>query len=237
MPLLVCPPPIFISKFIASYKLWGSLLVSILLVYQAFSTTGIGSKWGIPSYDTFYQAPRDVLISRIEQASAAQQDTAEEFRTALDKFKSVTAFNGGDLEKQFNTLNDAFKNSEAAAQDVSARVETVVTATNRLLSEWRDELNDYHDPQFKQKAQQQFDQTRRQSEQLIAAMRATQAKTEPVLGAFRDQVLFIKHNLNMQAIGSLKQESATIETDVDLLIKEMEASVAQAETFVRALSD
>ena len=68
-------------------------------------------------------------------------------------------------------------------------------------------------------------------------MRKAEQKTEPVLAAFRDQVLFLKHNLNMQAVSSIQQESAIIEQDVAALIRDMETSIAEAEAFVKDLSN
>ncbi len=200
------------------------------------SPNGIGADWGVPSIDTFYKEPRDVLVTRINAASKAQQETADEFRSALETFKSVTGFKGGDLESQFNTLNAAFDDSEDAAAQVSKKVDRVVSATNSLLEEWREELEQYHDQAIKKRAQDQFDKTRNQSEKLISTMRKAEAKTKPVLAVFRDQVLFLKHNLNMQAISSLEQESATIERDVSELIADMQKSITEAEAFVNGLS-
>lgn len=217
-------------------KRWVSLLVALVGAYQLLSPNGIGANWGIPSYDTFYQESRDVLITRVEAASESQQETAKEFRSALEEFKSVTNFSGGDLEAKFNKLNAAYEGSEDAANNVSSRVDRVVDATNKLLKEWREELNEYHDPVFKKRATGQFDQTRLQAEKLIAAMRKAEEKTTPVLAAFRDQVLFLKHNLNMQAISSLELESASIEQDVSELIRDMETSISEAEEFVKELS-
>ncbi len=217
-------------------KRWITLVATLLAAHQAFSPNGIGADWGIPSYDTLYKEPRDVLITRVEAASDAQQETAQEFRTALEKFKSVTQFDGGDLERKFNTLNSAYKSSESAAKNIANRVDRVVTATNNLLSEWREELSQYHDASFKQRAESQFDATRLRAESLIAAMRKAQSKTEPVLSAFKDQVLFLKHNLNTQAISSLEKESGIIEQDVSQLIRDMELSIAEAEAFIKELS-
>ena len=66
-------------------------------------------------------------------------------------------------------------------------------------------------------------------------MRSAEQKTAPVLAAFRDQVLFVKHNLNMQAISSLSTENQIIEQDVANLISEMEASIAEAESFINSM--
>ena len=49
----------------------------------------------------------------------------------------------------------------------------------------------------------------------------------------RDNVLFLKHNLNAQAIASLRNELGNIETDVSTLIREMEASIERSQAFIR----
>ena len=229
-------PALLSFKPVARHKNWILLLLTLLGGYQMLSPNGVGASWGIPSIDTFYKEPRDVLVDRVEAARDVQQETAEEFRSALEHFKAVTGFDGGDLEDKFNTLNSAFERSEDAAADVSNRVDRVVDATNRLLKEWREELADYHDASFRQRAEQQFDVTRQQAEKLIAVMRRAEQKTEPVLAAFRDQVLFMKHNLNMQAIASLQQETLIIEQDVSALIQEMEISIAEAEAFIQSIN-
>lgn len=229
-------PLLLNSKALKGKKRWLGVAAILFSVYQTFSPNGIGAEWGIPSVDTFYKEPRDVLITRVEAASDAQQETAKEFRSALEEFKAVTGFNGGDLEKQYTTLNAAFESSEDAAQEVRSRVDRVVDASNRLLEEWRDELSQYHDASIKQRAQLQFDTTRAQAEKMIASMRKAEQKTEPVLAVFRDQVLFLKHNLNTQAISSLKQSSVEIEQDVSALIQDMELSIAEAEAFIKELS-
>ena len=59
---------------------------------------------------------------------------------------------------------------------------------------------------------------------------------QPVLRAFHDQVLFLKHNLNARAIGSLKGTSAKMDTDVTALKKSIDASMAEADNLINSLS-
>ncbi|MEC7380561.1 MAG: DUF2959 family protein, partial [Pseudomonadota bacterium] len=59
---------------------------------------------------------------------------------------------------------------------------------------------------------------------------------QPVLNTFQDQVLFLKHNLNAQAIASLRNEFASIENDIASLIRDMEASIAKADAFISELA-
>lgn len=56
-----------------------------------------------------------------------------------------------------------------------------------------------------------------------------------MLSAFQDQVLFLKHNLNARAIASLKGNLAAIESDIAVLIREMETSIREANRFIDAM--
>jgi len=54
-----------------------------------------------------------------------------------------------------------------------------------------------------------------------------------VLRDLRDYMLYLKHNLNAQAIGSLKQEADDIQIEVSSLIADMQKSIAAAEEFLK----
>ena len=83
----------------------------------------------------------------------------------------------------------------------------------------------------------QLADTRRQYKQLIDAMNRAEAKIAPVLVVFKDQVLYLKHNLNAQAISSLKGELKTVESDVTELIKAMEKSINEANAFIKTIEN
>jgi len=56
-----------------------------------------------------------------------------------------------------------------------------------------------------------------------------------VLRQFKDYVLYLKHNLNAQAVASLKGEAANIEGEITKLISRMNESIRQADAFVQAM--
>ena len=51
----------------------------------------------------------------------------------------------------------------------------------------------------------------------------------------RTYVLYLKHNLNAQAIGVLKKEVGDIEVEVQGLIQDITQSVSEADSFLKAL--
>ncbi len=68
-------------------------------------------------------------------------------------------------------------------------------------------------------------------------MKKAEAKLEPVLVPLRDQVLFMKHNLNAKAIAGLSNELVSVQTNVDKLVRDMDIAIAQADKFIAALQE
>lgn len=63
-------------------------------------------------------------------------------------------------------------------------------------------------------------------------MRKAEKTVHPVLETLRDQVIYLKHNLNARAISALKGELNTINSDVNKLIVDMQKSIDEANLFI-----
>ncbi len=178
---------------------------------------------------------RDLLVSDVQKARDAQEEAKEQFQTAFEQFSEVLNFNGGSLQDKYEKLNAEYERSESKAQAVHDRIDSVEDVSEALFNEWEIELGQYSNKNLRRASQQKLDQTNSQYSQLIKAMKRAEKKMGPVLAVFKDQVLFLKHNLNAQAIVSLKQELVSVENDIASLIKDMEASIKEADSFLIAM--
>jgi chromosome segregation ATPase len=178
---------------------------------------------------------RDILVTRVEKAQESQTEAKEQFASALEQFSSVVNFDGGSLEDRYNALNSEFEKSEARAEDVSQRIDSVQSVAEALFDEWEDELDAYSSQNLRRQSERQLKNTNRKYEGLISAMRKAEERIDPVLDAFRDNVLYLKHNLNARAVSALKGELVTVEQDVAGLILEMEKSISEADEFIKTL--
>ena len=186
--------------------------------------------------ETFGKHKRDILVDRVENARDAQENAKEQFQSALEKFSSVVNVPTSELQNKYNQLKDELDESETKAKAVSKRIADVESVAKALFEEWKSELDQYTNKDLRRTSEQKLKQTRGRYDQLIGAMKQAERKIEPVLSAFRDQVLFLKHNLNAQAVASLQGELVSIESNVALLIKEMDASIAEANSFISAMA-
>lgn len=179
---------------------------------------------------------RDVMVDRVEKTRDSQEDAKQEFANALEQFKSVVKVDGGNLEKMYNKLNDEYESSKAAAEEVSDRIDSVKSVSEALFEEWNEEIKTFSNASMKSKSQQQLNNTKRQYQKLMRSMRTAEKSMKPVLAVFHDQVLFLKHNLNAQAISSIKTELTSIENNVSQLIKQMNTSIGEANEFIKNMN-
>jgi hypothetical protein len=176
---------------------------------------------------------RDIFIDRVEEATESQQKTKEQFKDALEKFSSVVNIQPSELRDRYDDLQDVYDASESQANDVKKRIAAVEDVANALFEEWATEIQQYSSAALKRDSQQKYKATKRQYGQILKAMKQSEAKIRPVMAALKDQLLYLKHNLNAQAIAALKGELTSIKSNVNALIKDMEASINRSQSFIK----
>jgi Ribonuclease G/E len=190
----------------------------------------------IAAWEAMGYAKRDQLVEGVKKARDQQEEAKKQFQSALDQFLAVTDAGKdtkvAELESRYKQLQSQYDRSESAAASVRSRISTVESVADALFREWQAELKQYSSDTMRQASQRQLDDTKAQYARLIESMNSASAKMDPVLAAFKDQTLFLKHNLNARAIASLQQTSTQIQSDVSRLIGEMEASIAEANRFI-----
>lgn len=192
---------------------------------------------------TYYRAlesigieKREILVDRIDDTRDAQNDAKEQFSSALEQYRSVVAFDGGDLEEVYDRLNSEYEESEQRAQEVRERIDSVEQVAEDLFEEWETEIDEYSDPDLARQSRALLADTRTQYADVIGAMHRAEETMDPVLTLFNDQVLFLRHNLNARAIGALENELASLEQATATLVAEMERAIAEANAFIDNMS-
>jgi Skp family chaperone for outer membrane proteins len=180
-------------------------------------------------------AKREILVDRVADAQKAQANAKTQFASALEHFLAVTKINGGELQRKYDELNRAFTRSEDRAKEVHTRITAIEDVADALFTEWKKELKQYSNASLRRESQRQLDATRRRYDDLLRLMHRAADRMDPVLATFRDQVLFLKHNLNARAIASLDTTPRDLEADVSRLIADMEVSIRESDAFIQSL--
>jgi IS1 family transposase len=211
---------------------FGLLLTFTLLL----CTTGCRSTY-YAAWEKLGKQKRDLLRDQVQKARNDQQAASQQFKDALTRLKELYQFEGGDLEKFYSRLKRDFERSEQKAQTVRDRIDRVEQIASDLFKEWEAELKSIANERLRSDSRQKLNDTRRKFEALSTSMRRAESSMTPVLTQLRDQVLYLKHNLNAAAIGALKGEAVEISQEIERLVQELNRSIAEADAFISALPE
>ncbi len=210
----------------ASVLARGALLIAVVLMAACQSAYyGTLEKFGI--------AKRDVLVDRIAAARTSQGEAEQAYVDALEQFRTVLAFDGGDLEATYRSLKSELDVAQSRAATMSERIGAVESVADALFREWTRELGQYQDATLRARSKAQLDRTRSRYETVRQAMRRAEARFKPALATLNDQVLFLKHNLNAVAIGSIKDELPRIQADAERLRGDIRKATQEADRFLQ----
>lgn len=187
------------------------------------------------AYEKFGVHKRDLLKKEVAKARDDQAQAQEQFKDAMTRLKEITHFTGGDLEKNYNALKDDYDGCVTRADSVRKRVREVETVSTDLFAEWEKEIGQIGTPTLRDASRQQLATTRQRYQALHAALLNAEQSMDPVLRQFNDYVLYLKHNLNAQAIASLRTEATSIQTEISALLERMNQSIARADEFIKSM--
>lgn len=178
---------------------------------------------------------RDIVVCRVEEACESLEETKNQFEDALDRFRELMHADTGVLDVRYKILKHQLEISQVKTNTVHERILSIEEVSQALFLEWEAELEQYTNRSLRAQSRAKLKSSRQHYLRLIKAMHSAEDKILPVLSAFRDQVLFLKHNLNAQAIAALQHEILEISIDIAQLIKAMEKSIEEANSFVMIL--
>jgi len=180
---------------------------------------------------------RDIMVDRVGDAKESQEEAQEQFKSALEEMTALINFDGGDLEAQYNIIQEQYEDSKDAADDVSSRIERIEDVSDALFEEWQDEIAEISSANLKRQSASKLRETERRYQTLIKSMRKAESKMAPVLSALKDNSLFLKHNLNAKAVGAIQGEIVSIKKDVSALIRDMNSAIEQSQKFIDMLEE
>ncbi len=198
---------------------------------------------GLSACDTIYMATmdkigyakRDILSSRVKSARDAQEDAKKDIQSALEQFGKVVGYQGGDLETTYKKLSSELESSEDSAETVRKRIRDVESVADALFSEWETELGHYSSADLRRKSEAKLSHTKTRYKDMLGAMNRAEQRIDPVLKPLRDQVLYLKHNLNARALAAMKGELVKVDAQVDRLVRDMNRSIAEADKFIQVM--
>ncbi len=178
---------------------------------------------------------RDILVDRVEDARDAQGETREQLVSAYEELSALVGHEGGELEERYKRLSKEVERSRSATKDLDEHLSDIDSVSEDLFDEWESELDLYSSAALKSDQERKLKLARRQFLTMRDRMQTARNRVDPVLAVLTDNVLFLKHSLNAQALAALRGQTSLLEGQVDALIKDMQVAIDEADAFINRM--
>ena len=175
---------------------------------------------------------RDILVDRVEDARDSQNETRENVVSAYEELTALIGHDGGELEKKYERLSKQVERSRDSTNELDDRLEAIDRVSEDLFEEWESELDLYSSQSLKADQSRKLAQARSQFATLRRRMQTARDRVDPVMAVLEDNVLFLKHSLNARALDALRGQAATLEGEVESLIRDMQAAIDEADAYI-----
>jgi len=175
---------------------------------------------------------RDILVDRVEDARDAQTETREQLVSAYEQLSALVDHDGGELEKKYERLSKEVEQSRDATEDLDEHLSDIDRVSEDLFAEWKSELDLYSSAALRSDQEQKLQRARKQFSTMRNRMQTARNRVDPVMAVLSDNVLFLKHSLNAQALAAVRGQASVLEGQVDVLIRDMQAAIEEADAFI-----
>ncbi len=175
---------------------------------------------------------RDILVDHVEDARDSQSETREHLVSAYEELSALIGHEGGELEKQYKRLDKEVRRASDATEELDDRLASIDRVSEDLFEEWESELELYSSQALRNDQAKKLAESRKQFKHMRDRMQVARKRVDPVMAVLNDNVLYLKHSLNAQAVAALRGEAASLEGDVEALIRDMQVAIDEADAFI-----
>jgi len=180
---------------------------------------------------------RDILVDRVEDARDTQEETRENLVSAYEELSALIGHEGGELEDKYKRLSKQVEQSRESTEELDDRLQSIDRVSADLFEEWEKELELYNSAALRNAQEQKLAESKKQFAKLRKRMQTARDRVDPVMAVLNDNVLFLKHSLNAQALDALRGQATLLENDVDALIRDMQAAIDEADAFISRMRE
>ena len=206
------------------------IIISLVLLISSCQTTSYYKTKG-----WFGAEKRELLVDSVEGVRNSLQENVKVFKTAITGINVVINVKDEKMEERHEQLKNDYGNCEAEAGNVRSRIDTMETISGDFFDQWMEEMQLYSNESFRNASRDKYNKVRKKYTKLVQNLRKVEVKLEPALNGFRDQVLFLKHNINAQSVASLEDELVTVEAEIDALIRNLVEAIKEADDFISSM--
>jgi hypothetical protein len=206
-------------------RLWRG--VAVLAMLSLAATAGAQSDEGVKQVERLVKASGNTV--------KAVADTKLQLVKTLDIYNALMADDAKDRKKLYNSLQKEMENTEKRRATIGEVAATMSAEADTLFKQWTDSAAAIENADLRKKSEERLAATKASYAEIGTVGQKASDLYGPFMKDLQDQVTFLGHDLNAEAVASLKPEAAKINEAASKLIQSIDDTITTANTNIGAL--
>lgn len=185
---------------------------------------------------------QDEGVKRVEQLVKSAGSTVQamseaklQFLKTIDVYNAILAEGAKDRKKLYKKLQSDMESTEEKRAEVGRKADQMKLEAGIVFKSWADSTVGIENPDLKKRSEERLEKTKDRCAEIQSAGRSAVEVYAPVMKALQDQVTYLGHDLNAEAVASLKPDAAKVNAQAQELAKRVDEAIGIANTNINAL--
>jgi uncharacterized protein YdhG (YjbR/CyaY superfamily) len=185
---------------------------------------------------------QDEGVKRVEQLIKSAGSTVQaiseaklQFMKTIDVYNAILAEGAKDRKKLYKKLQSEMESTEEKRAEVGRRADQMRLEAGIVFKSWADSTVGIENPDLRKRSEERLEKTKDRCAEIESAGRSAVEVYAPVMKALQDQVTYLGHDLNAEAVASLKPDAEKVNAQAQELTKRVDEAIGIANTNINAL--
>lgn len=176
----------------------------------------------------------DELIEHAESSVRQIALTRWQVRETVDAYNAFIA-ETGDSRSAYDALSRHVGKSEKQVARTRREVDKMEAAADTYFSDWAASLEEMKDEELRAKAFGRMNGTRDRYDEILVLGRQARDEFDTFISLLKDKLVFTGHDLNPEAIASLREDSEAFNEQAETLRRKIDKTIGTAHRYIDSL--
>lgn len=175
------------------------------------------------------------LVKKAGSTVQAISETKLQLIKTMDVYNSILADDAKDRKGLYKKLQSEMESTEKHRAEIAKRAEAMKVEADAVFKSWADSAVAITSPDLKKRSEERLTKTKARFAEIEAAGQKARETYTPVMKTLQDQVTYLGHDLNAEAVSSLKPDAAKLNTQAQDLGKRIDDTISAVNKNIDAL--
>jgi hypothetical protein len=184
---------------------------------------------------TAVRAQQDAGVKQVEQlvkkSGSTVQAIAEtklQLQKTMDVYNSLMSTDEKNMKGNYKKLQQEMDATAKKRADIKLRADEMNAEAQTLFKSWGDSAAAIQSADLRQRSQERLDKTKASFAEIGTVGQKAVDLYDPFMKALQDQVTYLGHDLNTQAVQSLQADAAKMNEKAQTLMKSIDDTISVA---------